>query len=387
MRVKTDEQILYECYLRLGVVAESKAMKKNNVSEESDKKLIDGIYSKLSLLLVYLDETNMLTTDELLKKLMRAKGIYLQFFQIKGRNPKCITGYMNDKMDRLIRAVARHEANTLQGLRSQEAGGERISLEAIFEKKSNVNRLGNTIARDVVRGAMKEISQSVGKGKVLYYITETGKKYHTDDCPYCKGRHLIMATKSIVENQKLSACRCIALKKKADEEDTNCVTAFIDESIHPIAWDEEGEKGSVGSYSYIICRGWLASEDDIKNTSVIYQGVDYMNEKDHIEHLTEAAIGKVMIMLAYDYDFKGNLQIFTDNITAMKKWTTIPTNSRLARLFESVTVSFVPREKNTRADKLGRTQMFMRVPTEIYKEIVTKVSAYDNIQNQNAKRA
>lgn len=74
MCVKSDEQILYECYLKLSIEAETKAMKKNNVSAKNDKKLIEGINSKLSLLLVYLDETNMLTTAEILKKLISAKG-------------------------------------------------------------------------------------------------------------------------------------------------------------------------------------------------------------------------------------------------------------------------------------------------------------------------
>ena len=139
MCVKSDEQILYECYLKLSIEAEAKAMKKNNVSAKNDKKLIEGISSKLSLLLVYLDETNVQTTAKILKKLISAKGMYMQFFQIKGRNPQCIKGTMNDKMDRLIRAVARHEANILQSVRNQEVGGERIDLETIFEKKANLS--------------------------------------------------------------------------------------------------------------------------------------------------------------------------------------------------------------------------------------------------------
>lgn len=385
MCVKSDAQILYKCYLKLCTQVETKAMKKNNVSAKNDRKLIDSIYSKLSLLLFYLDETNMLTTAEIQKKLISAKGIYVQFFQVKGRNPECIVGSMNDKIDSLIKAVARHEASILQSVRNQEVGGERIDLEVVFEKKSNLNRLGNTIARDVVKEYINDLYSSVGKNKVSFYITETGKKYHTKKCPYCRGRNLIPATRAFVENQKLTACKCIALKKAADEADINCVTAFIDESIHPIRWNEEGNKGSIGSYSYIICRGHLASENDIENTVVIAQGIDYMKETDHIEHLTEAAIGKVMLLLAYDYDFKGNVQIFTDNTTAMRKWATISINSRLAKLFESVTVSFVPREKNTHADKLGRTQMFMSIPTATYNEIVNKVCAYDNIQKQKSE--
>lgn len=385
MCVKSDEQILYECYIKLGAKVEEKARKKGNVSVESDKKLIEEINSKLSLLLVYLAENSVLTATERYKKLMTAKGTCMQFFQVRGRNPKCIIGSMNDRMNRLIRAVAKHEADMLQSVRCQEVGGERIDLEIIFEKKSNFNRLGSTIARDIVKDAMKDRSLSVGKSKAVYYITQTGKKYHTDNCPFCRGRTLIPSTRAAVENQKLTACKCIALKKAADEADMNCVTAFIDESIHPVKWNEAGKGDHVGSYSYIICRGRLTSENDIENTVVIAQGIDYMKEKNHIERLTEAAIGKVMMMLAYDYNFKGNVQIFTDNIVAMEKWNTISMNSRLANLFESVTVTFIPREKNTRADKLGRSRMFMSIPTRTYNEIVNKVCAYDNIQKQKAE--
>lgn len=380
MCVKSDELILYESYIKLREAAETKAAKKCNVSVKNDEKLIESIQLKLSLLLVYIDETHMLSQAILLKKLMNAKGIYIQYFQIRGRNPQCTFGSMDTKMDRLIRAVARHEAELLQSVRKQEVGGDRIDLQIIFKKQSNLNRLGHTLARDVVKEAMKDLSLSIGKRKIVYYITATGKKYHTENCPYCRGKELIPAARAVVENQKLTACKCVALKKAADETDKNCVTVFIDESIHSVKWDEEGKEGRLGSYSYIICRGHLVSENDIENTSVITQGVDYMKEKDHIEHLTEAAIGKVMIMLAYDYNFKGNVQIFTDNITAMQKWTTVATNSRLAKLFESVTVSFVPREENTQADKLGRTRMFMCLPMSTYNEIVTKVRAYENVK-------
>lgn len=386
MCISSDEQILYECYLKLSEQAERRARIRSSVSAKNDRQLIAGINSKLPLLLTYLVDTNMLTTDELLKKLTKAKGMYMQFHQVCGRNPDCIVSSMNKKMDRLIHAVSRHEATLIDGVRRQHVGGDRFDLNVIFEKKANLNRLGSTIARDIVKDAMKDLSLSVGNGKMIYYITETGKKYHTEKCPYCKGRELIPATRAVVENQKLTACKCIALKKAADEADKNCVTAFIDESIHPIKWDEEGKKGSAGSFSYIICRGHLVNEDDIENTFVIAQGIDYMKEKDHIEHLTEAAIGKVMMMLAYDFNFKGNVQIYTDNITAMEKWTTIPTNSRLAKLFESVVVSFVPREQNTRADKLGRSQVFLSLPATTYNDIVSKISAFDSIQKQKAEK-
>lgn len=385
MCVKSDEQILYECYIKLSVETENKAKNKKNVSAASDRKLINGINSKLSLLLVYLEEINMLSMDELLRNVIKAKGIYVQFFMIKGRNHHLITASMNNRMDRLIHAVARHEANTLLSIRTQETGGERINLEIVFEEKSNINRLGNILARDIVKNAIKDLSVKVGKSNTVYYITESGKKYHTENCPYCRGRELLPTTRTIVENLKLTACKCISMNKATDEVEKNFVTAFIDESIHPIWWNEEGKRGRAGSYSYVICRGHLASEKDIENTVIIAQGIDYLKEKKHVEHLTEAAIGKVMMKLAYDYEFAGNVQIYTDNISAMEKWPKVSTNSRLSKLFESVSVSFVPREKNTYADMLGRKQMFMSIPTDTYNDIVAKVRAYDKIQKQKTE--
>ena len=50
---------------------------------------------------------------------------------------------------------------------------------------------------------MKDHYLSVGKGKAVYYLTKTGKKYHIDNCPYCRRGEFIPATRAIVENQKL----------------------------------------------------------------------------------------------------------------------------------------------------------------------------------------
>ena len=74
--------------------------------------------------------------------------------------------------------------------------------------------------------------------------------------------------------------------------DHTCVTAFIDESIHSVAWDEQGHKGKAGIYSYIICWGNLSSESQITDKRVITDGVDYTGENEHIERITETAVGR-----------------------------------------------------------------------------------------------
>ena len=384
MSVKSDEQVLYESYLKLGKKLKDDAMKTSSVSLEEDKELVEEINSKLSLMLVYLDETNILSASEVQKQLIKAKEMYVQLFKVKGRNPECIMGYVNNKMDRLMHAVARHEAYMIQSIRKQEGISEGFDLEELFDQEKNLRHLGTTPIRNVVKDAMNNYSVSMDNKSEIYYITVTGKKYHIGDCPYCRGKKLNLATKAIIEDQKLIACKCVALKKVANQQDKNTVTAFVDESIRSIQWVDGGK---TGSYSYIICKGRLTSEKDIEDSQIIAQGIDYMHESNHTERLTEAAIGKVMMTLAYDYNFKGNVQIFTDNKAAMGKWGNIPQNSRLATLFKSVTVKYIPRKENTRADKLGKSYTYLNIPTRTYKDIAAKVRAYDKIQEEKEQQA
>ena len=51
------------------------------------------------------------------------------------------------------------------------------------------------------------------------------------------------------------------------------------------------------------------------------------------------------------------------------QWKELPMNERLAERFLSVTVSYIPREKNRRADKLGRTRAILDIPISTYNEL------------------
>lgn len=383
MCVDTDKEIMYKCYMKLCQETEKKAKEKNNVSVKSDKALFKGVKSKLPSLLMYLGEVDILRTEEIPKKITNAKGIILQYFQIRGRNPECIDDpLIGEQIDSLIQAVVRYETEYIGIIRNQEIDGDNIDLDVVFENDVNFNRLGNEVAWNILKNHIyMNRSVSVGNYKSLYYRTKTGKRYHVEDCPYCQGKNLISVKKVTAEEQKLTACRCVELKEAVELESRNYVTAFVDEAIRPIRWSENGKKGKTGSFSYIICRGSLASENEIKKSSIIAKDVDYTRENIHVERITESAIGKVMITLAYDHNFTGHVQIFTDNISAVEKWNSIPRNSRLTELFESVTVSHIPREKNKKADNLGRTRVFLDLPVNTYEEVENKVLGYESIQD------
>ena len=74
--------------------------------------------------------------------------------------------------------------------------------------------------------------------------------------------------------------------------------------------------------------------------------------------------------LAYDYEYIGQVRIFTDNKPASDHWSEVAKNSKLARQFLSVKVNFIPREKNRKADQLGRTRMLLDMPISAYNEAV-----------------
>ena len=160
------------------------------------------------------------------------------------------------------------------------------------------------------------------------------------------------------------------------------MTAFIDESIHPVAWNEEGQKGKEGSFSYIICRGLINSEDDIREGLVISKGVDFIGENRQLNKITEAAVGKVLLSLLYDFEFDGNVQIYTDNKPVTNSWKNGALNSKLAKEFLSVEVDFVPREMNKKADKLGRSRMLLDMPVSTYNETVKKCARVKELEKE-----
>ena len=369
MQYISDEDILYNCYKKLG---ENNTAKKKKVDFEEDKSAISGIASSTSLILTRLKSTDLkIPAEDIQKYIISAKGIFLHFSSIKGRHPSCITDSIEKSMDELLHSVCRHEANMIDTLKQQEPNGNRIDIKRIFEQKKYFKKLGNETARNVVASAISDNNIFWSAFPPLY-ITETGKKFHVGDCPYCKGRKLIPASSKLIEDNGATPCKCMESLYLAGEKDHTCVTAFIDERIYPVHWDEKGHKGNTGSYSYIICWGRIADETQITEERMITQGVEYAREQEHIERITETAIGKVMIALIYDYEFSGKLRIFSDNQTAVNHWAEIAKNSKLAQHFEDVEVVCIPREKNTRADILGRSRMLLDMPISAYTETVRK---------------
>lgn len=361
-----NEVILNNAYRMLVEMINATEKRQN---EKNDKKLADSLLPKLCIALINIDEEVMVTKTQMIKHLKEAKTIFVHLCHIRARNPEIITNIFNVRLEQLMKAMARREADILDAVIEDNPDANLIDIEDMFKKRKCIKQLKCKLASDI---CLESIKEALLRKKSMVYISKTGKRYHTQECPYCKGRELIEKTKCEAEKIHLTPCKCIAEAAAKEQVDNNTVTAFIDESIHSVRWNEQGINGKVGSFSYILCRGKLQSEREISDVNTITKQVDYIHETTNVERITESAIGKVMLTLAFDNDFHGNLNIYVDNMVAYNCWHNNPVNSKLTALFQNVTVTHVRREWNTLADKLGKDMVFLCIPKETYRSIVDK---------------
>lgn len=373
MSIQSDKGIINSIWL----MDEEAVNRKNKpANAKNDAKLIQGIQQSASMMLSMLKDDGQIPMEFVNTYTLKAKSFYHTYLVVKHRNPDVVSSSVKVLMDDLRLASEGKEAEMLQLLRQQMVGGDRIDLMAILSEKRNLKRFSNMLARDIVFESLKECT----KNEAMYCITDTGNKYHREDCPYCRGRYLLKVPFAMIENQKLKPCRCLSMAKDFDDGDLLYVTAFIDESIHTVMWDEKGEVGKAGSYSYIICRGNLRDESQVAEDNIITQGVEYSSEHEHIEKIAKQAVGKVLSTLAYELEFAGGVQIFTDNEPCATTWKNVPLNGKLVKSFSSVNVTFVHREKNKKADALGRTRMLLDVPMETYSEMIQNMNELEKLR-------
>ena len=385
----TDEEIIYKALVTYGGQFINRMNKKPSMrltrsNAQSQLQIVQDNSTKLEYYLKD-DDAPMAVMQ---KKMKSAKGTYIQFLQIKGSFPELVSNPLASRIDKILHHLAAREADCFDTFRRQEVGGELYDLSDTFASNANINRLCSMSVRDIVKNytdtdAKDKSSTQVGNINDQFYITDTGAKYHVKDCPYCKRFTLYEATTQKISGLKLTPCRCVeAYKVKRHFDWTHYVTVFIDESIHHTIWNEVGKEGKQGNFSYIICRGMLESENDITSENTIYSGVDYIRETHSPDRITRAAIGTVLMYLAYDCQFDGTVQVYTDNMSAMNVWSNNRKNAKLASLFEGVKVSHIPRECNKRADALGHTRVLIDVPSATYSRIVDQHTRYNELEAQ-----
>ena len=194
----------------------------------------------------------------------------------------------------------------------------------------------------------------------------------------------------MVENIGLKPCKCIGKESPvAEQEKTNTsivkhsaeqkkyVTAFVDESIRVNPWRamDESIPEKQGLYSYIICEGIVTSEKMITEKNTLYTDVESTAEVHSTGEIAMEAIMAVLFRLVA-IGYQDNVLIYTDNMNAKDCWYKSAASKHLSKLFTGVTVCYIPREANSKADKLGRERAVMDLPAETMVRILGRCKGY-----------
>ena len=331
MSENTYEEILFDLYHKMGELVKAKA----NVKVSADKTNVSVLVSKLSLMYSSISNQRILLAD-VMDEIMKFKDLYRLYSIVKKRHPQVVTTSLKQNMDKLLRLVCKKEAKFIEMASNQVNYGDIIDIGIIFAKETFLRRLWHEMASAIVVDVIQ-----AGAYKIL--MTEA------------EGR--IKETIGQEQNEVVSLSN---------------VTVYLDESIYDVKWDENGMEGKAGCYSYIICSGEIESESLITDKNTIKKGVEYIYETGNTKRVTETAIGRVLMILAFDIGFRGSVCIFTDNMTVRRTWNKVEKNLRLQNYFESVKVECITRNENKKADMLCRTRRILNIPTEIYIDIVEK---------------
>lgn len=386
MEKKTDQQILFDAYVRYQDLCKGK-----KVTKKQQSAIRNDLFYRADRLLLFFNSPST-SAGERNKLMRKCKPLYQQYCSFAKGNPDGVTDNLRKKLTLLLEQMTLWEAGQIQLFRKREAAGDRLDMEAIFSELSSIrqlvsvqiDRLLETVLQDQKFTIVSRTDQKV-------YITENGTKYHRANCPWCKGRTLILTTFAKVENAGYTPCRCIGdsdkvlvKKETLSKQDQlklekQTMTAFIDESVRTNPWrqwdDTLPERQS--SYSYVICQGMLGNEREITDQNMVSVNACLANEAEDVTMSAIEAVSAVLLKIAFKFNFHGDVVIYTDNMAAKNKWYKDEQAVYLASLFESVKVCSIPREENTLADAAGRERAFANIPAQLMSSVLDKCRNYD----------
>lgn len=398
------ESLLKDAYYRYIDTHKAKHIKKPGPSVQI--KMRGNLVARIDKALISLGSGKS-TAGEKDRYISKSKVIIREY----ATNLKNETGVINDflvkKLDKLIETMVKREAERFL-VHKSKITKHRIDYEKLFYAKGAVNVLVGQGVEQVLDRCfvLDSMLYQVMESDITYYVTPKGGKYHVQSCSYCQGKQLETKTWSYIMDRGMQPCGCVnkfhqakddgaiiqTVEEKTTAEVTNfdssnvkpeaCCTVFIDESVRNNILHRYNEdlEDKHGVYSYIICKGRLESELQITTKNILGQGVGLITEDSDVVKTSTEAIGAVLLKLVYEFNFKGNVYIFTDNAVAKKKWNQNKGNKRLSKLFDNVYVKWVSRENNTKADKLGRDVAFVTGESVHIRQLENTCRAYDVLQ-------
>ncbi|SHI44395.1 hypothetical protein SAMN02745725_00352 [Pseudobutyrivibrio xylanivorans DSM 14809] len=268
------------------------------VSLEDDVRALKGAVGKYPLRMAQLGVSSTEALPE--EKLHKAKANYIQYRRVKVNKPEIVTKGVDRIMDNLAHIIAKWEGLLL------------------YEYANGFSDFHAEKFRDYMLNQSKAMLMDK---QFLYTIAE---KY--------------LAERSF--------------EKKNNARFGECVTIFIDETIKNNPLSTNG--GVISNYSYLIALGDLKKESQINSVNLIYEKVGEAHTTTHGEEITAEAIGNALFTLLYEYNYTNDVKIFIDNMTVRGHWKKRKKNFVVNKCFRSVSVNYVNRKHNTKADALSR---------------------------------
>lgn len=407
--IEEDKKVLRNAYRKYETCCKCKRPNKNKLPMEIRTEISTSADNVIRFL------SNPLYLESLKSTaLQNAKVTYGRYCRVKKYDPSYISHWLEEKMNTLLDLMVDQDAREIHYVRAGIKGSEGVSLQPYFSDTQRIRSICLTTFLTTVEEYLSARTGKVSKIKSLksldniagsipdefhareliiksdkeselerrVWITYNGKKYHRSNCPFCKGRTVLATSYTYAVSSGRTPCKCEEATDRfkareflaLDEKETvseSVMTAFVDESLRINPWykyDASLNRNQM-SYSYIVCKGWLNSEDDISPKNILYKNAalcEYQSTK--MEEGTEEGILRVLMFLAFEKDFHNNVIIYTDNRSTVSRWRKHALNRGLSDQFDSIRVAFVPRTKNTKADAVGRERAFLDVPAPLMEQ-------------------
>ncbi len=247
--MREDRDVLRDAYLAVT----SEIRHGSGVTDPEGR--IKNAHAKARRLLLCLNGVGDLPVPEFKKFILNAKLLITELAELS-----CVTQSKDsrkmlkkDKTD-LIDTVSRHEAAFIKAVQDQDPDGYKIDLSVLFNSNVKRHKLTSDMADELLMKAIcgdGESEASINSHDL--YITKTGKKYHFENCPRCRGKEVRICHRSYAELLHLQPCGCVPEWFAKARVDSDVVTVFIDESVR----SNVSEANNIGYYSYIVCNGFV----------------------------------------------------------------------------------------------------------------------------------
>ena len=103
--------------------------------------------------------------------------------------------------------------------------------------------------------------------------------------------------------------------------------------------------------------------------NLIYEKVGQARTTNHCEEITAEAIGNALFTLLYEYNYTNSVKIYIDNMTVKGHWMKQKKDFAVYNCFRSVSVNYVNRRHNTKADALSRQNVVLTMSRKDFEKL------------------